>query len=335
MAEIVLGIGTSHSPMLSLAPAHWDIRTDADRAAPAHPYRGETYSFEELKSVRDTARYTALDTLENREASYAACQRHLDALARKLAEADPDVLIIVGDDQKEWFFDDVQPAFVIYHGSSIRARAVDASDPDLPPPMLPVRLSYWPAEDTDYPVDGAFAEHIILQTIEDRFDVTSSRRPPADAHGPRTIGHAFGFIYRRLLEDRPIPFVPILINTYFPPNQPTAARCHEIGRSIARAVKSWEADTRVAVIASGGLTHFVIDEAFDRKLLDAMLAGDRAAMTEDGNEAFQSGTSEIKNWIAACGILEDTGLEMTLLDYVPCYRSEVGTGTGMAFATWT
>ena len=137
-AEIVLGIGTSHSPMLSLAPEHWDIRTDADRAAPAHPYRGETYSFEELKSVRDTARYTALDTLENREASYAACQRHLEALAAKLDEADPDVLIIVGDDQKEWFFDDVQPAFVIYHGSSIRARAVDAADPDLPPPMLPV-----------------------------------------------------------------------------------------------------------------------------------------------------------------------------------------------------
>ena len=43
-----------------------------------------------------------------------------------------------------------------------------------------------------------------------------------------------------------------------------------------------------------------------------MLAGDRAAMTGDGNEAFQSGTSEIKNWIAACGILEDSGLDMTL-----------------------
>ena len=89
------------------------------------------------------------------------------------------------------------------------------------------------------------------------------------------------------------------------------------------------------MIASGGLTHFVINEEFDRKLLDAMLAGDRAAMTGDGNKAFQSGTSEIKNWIAACGILEDSGLDMTLLDYVPCYRSEVGTGTGMAFATWT
>ncbi|MBT7032502.1 MAG: protocatechuate 3,4-dioxygenase, partial [Rhodospirillaceae bacterium] len=38
MARIVLGVGTSHSPMLSLAPEHWDIRTQADRDEPAHPY---------------------------------------------------------------------------------------------------------------------------------------------------------------------------------------------------------------------------------------------------------------------------------------------------------
>jgi hypothetical protein len=28
------------------------------------------------------------------------------------------------------------------------------------------------------------------------------------------------------------------------------------------------------------------------------------------------------------------GLEMNLVDYVPCYRSEAGTGCAMAFATW-
>ena len=50
---------------------------------------------------------------------------------------------------------------------------------------------------------------------------------------------------------------------------------------------------------------------------------------------FRSGTSETKNWIAVAGILSGTDLEMDLLDYVPCYRTEAGTGNAMAFATWT
>jgi 3-O-methylgallate 3,4-dioxygenase len=49
---------------------------------------------------------------------------------------------------------------------------------------------------------------------------------------------------------------------------------------------------------------------------------------------FQSGTSETKNWITAAGILSGTKLRMELYDYVPCYRSEAGTGNAMAFATW-
>ena len=49
---------------------------------------------------------------------------------------------------------------------------------------------------------------------------------------------------------------------------------------------------------------------------------------------FRSGTSETKNWITVAGILAETELEMNLLDYVPSYRSEAGTGCGMAFASW-
>jgi hypothetical protein len=47
---------------------------------------------------------------------------------------------------------------------------------------------------------------------------------------------------------------------------------------------------------------------------------------------LQSGSSEILNWIAAGGALE--GLRMELVDYIPGYRSEGGTGVGMAFAKW-
>ena len=30
----------------------------------------------------------------------------------------------------------------------------------------------------------------------------------------------------------------------------------------------------------------------------------------------------------------DLGRDMTLVDYVPCYRSEAGTGNAMGFAYW-
>ena len=32
--------------------------------------------------------------------------------------------------------------------------------------------------------------------------------------------------------------------------------------------------------------------------------------------------------------MADDGLEMRLIDYVPCYRTEAGTGCAMGFATW-
>ena len=82
------------------------------------------------------------------------------------------------------------------------------------------------------------------------------------------------------------------------------------------------------------MSHFVVNEAFDHAVLDAMLAGDAAAFTSLPENMFESGTSEIKNWIAVAGAMSETGLKMTLIDYVPCYRSEAGTGSGMAFAYW-
>jgi OH-DDVA oxygenase len=42
----------------------------------------------------------------------------------------------------------------------------------------------------------------------------------------------------------------------------------------------------------------------------------------------------MRNWITVAGAMHDTNMSMKLLDYVPCYRSEAGTGCAMAFAHW-
>ena len=55
MADIVLGIGSSHGPLLSTPPEQWDLRAKADRANKSHWYRGDTYDFESLLSAREAA----------------------------------------------------------------------------------------------------------------------------------------------------------------------------------------------------------------------------------------------------------------------------------------
>jgi hypothetical protein len=137
------------------------------------------------------------------------------------------------------------------------------------------------------------------------------------------------------MRDKVVPHVPVFVNTFYPPNQPTAGRCFQFGRALACAISAWPEDITVALIASGGLTHFVVDETFDRQVLDALLEGDAAALAAFPENMFQSGTSEIKNWIVAAGAMAQAGLTMKLLEYVPCYRSEAGTGSAMGFACWS
>jgi 3-O-methylgallate 3,4-dioxygenase len=70
------------------------------------------------------------------------------------------------------------------------------------------------------------------------------------------------------------------------------------------------------------------------QVLEALKSGNLSALSEIPEEILQAGTSEIKNWITVAGILSETSLRMNVVDYVPCYRSEAGTGNAMAFAFW-
>ncbi len=335
MAEIVYGFGSSHGPLLSTPPEKWDLRAQADKENPAHPYREGTYTWPELRDLRKDEKLDDQIKLDIREGRHARNQKHMDALAEKFAEVNPDILVVVGDDQHEWFQSDVQPSFTVFHGDEVINTAYDEEKASKMQPGLAISMkANHPPEDHHYPVPTSLASHIIHQAIQDEFDVTSSAAQPSKGNGPIGVGHAVGFIYRRILRDKPVPLVPVLLNTFFPPNQPTPKRCYEFGQSIGRAIRSWGENKRVAVCASGGVSHFVIDEDFDERMLKAMRERDVETLINEPNYMFRSGTSETKNWITVCGILSETSLEMNLLDYVPCYRSEAGTGNAMAFATW-
>lgn len=337
MAELVLGIGTSHGSMLSTPPQEWDGRAAADRRNKALAFRGSTYSFDQLYGLRRGEDFGARNAMSARQAHFERCQKQLDALGDVLAAAKPEIIVIIGDDQHEWFTEELQPTFGIFCGDQVinfaptreeierhtregRGASVSGNHPPI---------------DQPYPIAQGLAKHIIAQAMRDGFDVAAIMAQPKNANETKNLGHAYGFIYRRLLKDQPVPLVPVLVNTFYPPNQPSPRRCFDFGRTIGRAIASWPSHARVAVVGSGGLSHFVIDEEFDHRILGAFQRDDMDSITGEDDALFRSGTSETKNWIVARGALAETGFTMKLLDYVPCYRSEAGTGNAMAFAIWS
>lgn len=335
MAEIILGFATSHGPLLATPPQEWDLRGAVDRRNPELAWREKTYDFAALSQARGSE-FVALNAPDVRAERFARCQKSLDELGRICDAARPDALLIVGDDHHEWFMTDIQPAFSIFHGERLLNRALSAEETAR---QESLGLSYaakiyYPPEDETYACPSDLATHLVRQSIDSGFDVTSCAQQPSDAGAPRRLGHSFGFIFRRILRSRPA-LIPVMVNTYYPPNQPSPRRCFEFGRALGRAILEWPGSERIAVAASGGMTHFVVDEEMDARLLGAMMTQDYDRLVSEPDIHFRSGTSEIKNWIVVAGILAETQLKMRVLDYAACYRTEAGTGSGMGFAAWT
>jgi hypothetical protein len=341
MAEIVLGIGTSHGPMLSTPWEEWGQRVKADqRAAPGtgHElyFQGKPFYFDGLTEERAGEHLDREITPEKMREHHTACQEAIAKLANTFERVSPDVAVIFGDDQEEVLLNDNMPAFLVYWGETIDNVPMSAETAAKMPPGIAVAAwGHQPPEKTVNPVDSKLGLHIIEHLMEAEFDVAHSKSLPAGRHGDHSVPHAYGFIYRRIMNDEVIPNVPIFLNTFYPPNQPTLKRCYKFGREVGRAVRAWESDKKVSMMASGGLTHFVIEEDLDHEFLDCLEKGDTERMLNLPVERFQAGSSEMRNWIALAGSLEDTGLKMKLVDYVPCYRSTAGTGNAMGFVEWT
>jgi len=325
MAQIVLGLGTSHSPQLSTPPELWSHHAERDQRNPdLRTPDGRVHTYEELLATASVSLQKEL-TSTTWQTRYDACQKGLAHLGKTLAAVAPDVLIMIGDDQKELFQDDNMPAVLVYWGDTIHN--VPRYAQTLSPSLQAAAWAYGDKE-VDHPIAADLATHLIGSLMDQEFDVAHSRHLPPK----QGMGHAFSFIYGRIIQGTPIPTVPIMLNTYYAPNQPTPKRCYALGQAVRQAVEGWPADKRVAVIASGGLSHFVIDEDLDQQTITALQNKDVAALTSIPKERLNSGNSEIRNWMATAGVVEH--LQMRMVDYVPCYRSPAGTGCAMGFAQW-
>jgi hypothetical protein len=314
MAELVLGIGTSHAPQLKIPPEKWHLMQEKDQKDPRYNYQ------EVLRRAKpEIQKELTADVFKKK---FATCHAALAKLRETLTRVAPDVVVIFGDDQHEQFWEDNMPMFSIYYGDTVERRERNRNT------WWNADAAYPPDGDHVYQCDSQLARHLIKESIARGFDVASSNKLRAEIG----LGHAFTFVTNDLLP-KPIPIVPVMINAFFPPNQPMPGRCYALGRALCEAIKSWDSRRRVAVIASGGLSHFVIDEELDRMVLEGVLKKDKDKLFNlPLNRLWYLGNGEALNWLIVAGAVENFNPE--LLDYVPCHRTPAGTGCAMAFVQW-
>ncbi|HEY1751084.1 MAG TPA: hypothetical protein VGG29_07460 [Caulobacteraceae bacterium] len=327
MAKVVLGIGSSHSPALLMEPSGWLARgeTDDKTIMALHDFDGKRVKYDELLEKTPSAMMKEIEP-QVLAARHAANEAGIARITEILDAADPDIVIIIGDDHREVYQDDNMPALAVYWGETLPYKPNGVMKWKYDPKLKP---DYWYWQDErEYPVASQFALRLIGDLMKRDFDPAHSKYYQPD----QGMSHSYGYVYRRIMTNKVYPIIPVNINTYYPPNQITPQRAFAVGQAIREAVESWPEDLRVVVMATGGLSHFVVDEEFDRAFLDVMASGKVEGHAALPLEKLQSGNSELRCWSALAGAVQDKS--MTLIDYVPCYRSPAGTGCAMAFAYW-
>jgi hypothetical protein len=244
-------------------------------------------------------------------------------LKRIIDESKPDALLVIGDDQNENYTSQNVPQFAIYTG----AEAVFFD-----------RLF---KEEKIYRCDAEIALAILNGTVEGGFDLSFSENFPDN----RLISHAHVEpLMRILLPDANVPIVPIYVNAIHPPG-PTPARCYAFGQMLGDVIRHHLADKRIAIYASGGLSHFTagypwrfyrgsfgygcISEDFDRKILQWIADGQANKLAElSSAELLDHGEIELRSWIVLAGAVG--AVPARVLAYEPLYRGLMG----MAVAQW-
>ncbi len=266
--------------------------------------------------------------LVERQNRARAASQHLRQV---LNAAELDALIVFGDDQNESYLEDCRPAFAIYFGDTIRNdNKQHRTYSHLPEWYINNRAAFFEqGVPRDYPVHAGLAAYMIEFLMDAEFDLAASKCLRVG----EGEGHAVAYVHRHVMNaEKPVPVVPVFINTYYPPSQPRPRRCYRLGQVIRLAVENYMGNARVGVMASGGLSHFLVDEDFDRLILKAPADKDAEFLQRIPRNKLMGGSSEILNWVAVAGAVEH--LNMNWFNYVPGYRTPAGTGTGMSFATW-
>jgi len=230
---------------------------------------------------------------------------------RWLAEAEPDVAVVVYNDHGLNFFLDKMPTFAV--GAAPEYPSMDEGWNI--PTVLPFRG------------DPPLSWHVINSLVGEDFDITMCQEMVVDhaVCNPMALLWPGG-------GDWPVRIVPVEINTVQHP-LPSAARCFKLGEAIGRAIGSYEEDLRVVVIGTGGLSHQLdgeragfINTAFDREFM-ASLTRDPTWVTKFSAVELveQAGTQgvELLMWLTARATLTSVR-EIAVGYHVPISNTAAG-----------
>jgi hypothetical protein len=108
MAKIVLGLATSHSPMLCVPSKEWVTSYGVkDQHDPGMGHYQELHR-------QNAARLDSVLSLETCQERYETVQEAMDTMARTLQRVSPGAVVIIGDDHHEMFPEDHMPAVNVY-----------------------------------------------------------------------------------------------------------------------------------------------------------------------------------------------------------------------------
>jgi protocatechuate 4,5-dioxygenase beta chain len=219
---------------------------------------------------------------------------HFASLRDRLAEARPDVLVVVsGDHLNQWFYDNM-PTFSI--GKAQRARGPFPHEEEL------FRVAPY-----DTALEGDLARHLLRGGLQRGIDFSYS--------DDFILDHGFTVPLGFLRPEQDLPVVPIFTNVMAPPVA-TGRRFYDLGAAVVELIEAHPADLRVVIIASGHLSNAVGgpamlalvqqgDNPWDLRVWGQIVSGDTEALvaesTYESLAAVGSGTPGFLDYVFALG----------------------------------
>lgn len=319
MASLVLAVGSSHGPSIQTSPDNWPRLGEKDTRDPRMDYQAL------LKRARPGLEKEL--TPEIQRSRHAASHAALDRLAGIIAESALDAVVVISNahDLRKQL---IRPVFGV-----LRSATLAVSERDGAVIGLSAERDQAKARARKHLVtrrgQPELAGHLLGHLVGAGIDVACIDRL---AEG-EALDDAFAFSFGRLLRGADIPLVPFYLSRDLP-NQASASRCFDLGLALRRAIEDWPVDSRIGLIASGGLSHQVLDEEFDRAAIAALVAGDEKTLRGLPRARLNAspGTPEILNWVTVAAAMAPRNMD--LVDYLPTYRSLASTGHGLSFGVW-
>lgn len=261
-------------------------------------------------------------------AGFAAIRDEIAALA-------PDAIFIVGTDHGRIYTYANLPAFVV----GVGAVAHGIGDAGM--------------AECDVPVHQPLAQALLAGGMSRGVDLAYSE--------DTRIDHSFVTPLSLMTPRFDVPIVPLALNCNRPPLV-SFARTHEVGRRLADAIADGP-DGRVVVIGTGGLSHWVGDQArqeylrwpagtrFGHESEYPVVLGERGEINAAWDEAFMTrlghgdaggfiaensndkvihdagnGAQEVRNWLLIAGMVDDRPLERIAYEPIPEWHTGIGLG---------